>query len=157
MSTETLNTRFQNTDTSAERNHDEFLDRDGSHIAKATKMDALIQETSNRIERETTLLARQKKIAALYKKRAALKQEYQSLRQDMDSAMAKAELVNGEFMSWLKGVAYSRGDDKSQNEKLASLSEAADECVRKRSQLDAKVAESQSISREIKLLEEAST
>ena len=154
MSTETLNRCFQYTDTNVERNHDEFLDRDASHIAE---MDALIQETSNRIERETTLLARQKNIAALYKKRAVAKQEFESLRQELNSAMAKAERVNEEFMSWLNGVVYSHADDKPQNEKLASLSEAADECVRKRSQLNAKVAETQLISREIKLLEEAST
>ena len=154
MSTETLNRCFQYTDTNVERNHDEFLDRDASHIAE---MDALIQETSNRVERETALLARQKKIAALYKKRAVAKQELQSLRQELDSAMAKVKHINEEYMSWINGVVYAHARAKSQDGKIAPLSEAADECLRKRSQLDAKVAETQLISREIKLLEEAST
>jgi len=102
-------------------------------------MDALIQQTIHRIENETALLARQKKLAALHKKRAFLKQEIKSLREELDSAQAKAERLNGEYMSWLKGIIYSRAPVKSPNEKLAPLSEAADECVRKASQLNTKI------------------
>src|SRR5690349_11954201 len=94
-------------------------------------MDALIQETIQRIESETALLARRKRIAALYKKRASLREEYKFLKEEANSARAKQQLSEGEYMSWENGIRHSHAQVTSQNRKLASWREAVDDFVRK--------------------------
>ncbi|RFN50488.1 hypothetical protein FIE12Z_5251 [Fusarium flagelliforme] len=151
------NLSITNSPRMSKRNHDQFLDSANTDIAEATAMDALMKHTIKRIEDEKALLGRQERTAALYRKRDVLKQEVKSLREQLNSAQAKAERLNGEYMSWLNGVIYSREPVKNPKEKLAPLSEAADECIRKASQLNAKILEGASISREIKLLKEKDT
>ncbi|KAJ4135198.1 hypothetical protein NW768_004819 [Fusarium equiseti] len=138
----------------SKRNHDEFLDRNTSEMGEEMVMDALIQQTIQRIANETGLLARQKRTAFLYKKRALLKEEYNLVMEEMIAARTKHELLMGQYMSD-KESSLSCGSELL--DKATSWYESTDEFVRKASQLYAKSKELQSVLKEIESLKEEDT